>query len=132
MGAFCALSETLTVLTDITAGPCLGGGVPSAVIPQVQGLLLWESPPGLGRTETSEGEESVRTGEWAWGHLGGVDRWAKRVGGARGKDWPRSRSRGHRLKSWAVAGVHRELEAYLVQSGHKKQDENEDVKGRDH
>lgn len=61
-----------------------------------------------------------------------MDRWAKRVGGARGKDWPRSRSGGHRLKSWAVAGVHRELEAYLVQSGHKKQDENEDVKGRDH
>lgn len=41
----------LTILTDVTAGPCFGGGVPRAVIPQVQGLLLWESPPGLGGTE---------------------------------------------------------------------------------
>lgn len=54
------------VLTDVTAGPRFSGGVPRAVIPQVQGLLLWESPPGL------------------------------------------------------------------VQSGHEKQDKNEDVKGRDH
>lgn len=54
------------ILTDVTAGPCLSGGVPRAVIPQVQGLFVWESPPGL------------------------------------------------------------------VQSGHKKQDKNEDVEGRDH
>jgi hypothetical protein len=51
----------LTILTDVTAGPCLSGGVPRAVIPQVQGLFVWESPPGLEGTETGEGEVRHRT-----------------------------------------------------------------------
>lgn len=54
------------ILADINAGPRFVVIGPHAVIPEIQGLLPWEGPPGL------------------------------------------------------------------VQSGHEKQDENEDVKGRDH
>lgn len=39
----------------------MSGGVPRAVIPQVQGLFVWESPPGLEGTETGEGEVRHRT-----------------------------------------------------------------------
>lgn len=72
----------LTVLTDVTAGPRFSGGVPRAVIPQVQGLLLWESPPGLEGTETGEGEARSRTercqGEWGLEAPDGPNAWARR------------------------------------------------------
>lgn len=39
----------------------MSGGVPRAVIPQVQGLFVWESPPGLEGTKTGEGEVRRKT-----------------------------------------------------------------------
>lgn len=41
----------LTVLADITAGPRFVVTVPCAVVPEIQGLLPGEGPPGLGWTE---------------------------------------------------------------------------------
>lgn len=41
----------LTILTDATAVPCFVVTVPFAVIPEIQGLLAGESPPGLGWVE---------------------------------------------------------------------------------
>lgn len=38
----------LTILADITAVPRFVATVPRAVIPEVQGLLPGEGPPGLG------------------------------------------------------------------------------------
>lgn len=41
----------LTVLTDVTAGPCFVVIDPRAVNPEIQGLIPREGPPGLGWTE---------------------------------------------------------------------------------
>lgn len=41
----------LTVLTDVTAGPRFVVTIPCAVVPEIQGLLAGESPPGLGWVE---------------------------------------------------------------------------------
>lgn len=41
----------LTILADVTAGPRFVVIVPRAVIPEIQGLLPREGPPGLGWTE---------------------------------------------------------------------------------
>ena len=42
---------THTILADVTAGPCFVVTVPRAVIPEIQGLLAGEGPPGLGWAE---------------------------------------------------------------------------------
>lgn len=42
--------KTLTIVADVTAGPCFVGFIPRTVVPEIQGLLSWEDPPGLGRT----------------------------------------------------------------------------------
>lgn len=52
----------LTILADITAGPCFVVIVPCAVIPEIQGLLPRESPPGLGWRRN---KGRVRKGKWA-------------------------------------------------------------------
>lgn len=53
------------VFTDVAAGPRLSGAVPRAVIPQVQGPLLWESPPGLVQSghEQQDKNEDVQGGD---------------------------------------------------------------------
>lgn len=54
----------LTILADVTAGPRFVVIVPRAVIPEIQGLLPREGPPGLGWTEKETkaglGKESGR------------------------------------------------------------------------
>lgn len=45
----------LTILADINAGPRFVVIGPHAVIPEIQGLLPWEGPPGLGWTEKRVG-----------------------------------------------------------------------------
>lgn len=55
-----------------------------------------------------------------------------RGGGIRGRGWGK-RAGAFRGGVWRRLQESRPSEqAYLVQSGHEKQDENEDVKGRDH
>lgn len=145
----------LTVLADVNAVPRFVVGVPRAVIPEIEGLLPREGPPGLGWTERQgqgqEGRERrvretvgwggkrvrgrralncgesmdlVRTGAGVVRGKGRVDAPEAecRRGGARERGGASEEGRGGSLRE----------ETYLVQGGHEKQDENEDVKGRDH
>jgi hypothetical protein len=70
----------LTILADVTAGPRFGVVVPCAVVPEIQGLLPGEGPPGLGWTDKGRVRQPVGLLRWRGGAGEGKDVLGKRVG----------------------------------------------------